>query len=288
MVKYKIHENGWTIMLEDFDFNASTQDDINQIAKLLATNTLVVARNQNLSIKDEVRISKMFKDPQRFYTDNPNSTDVMFRGAEVPESENIALRVTGEKDKDGLTGIAGHDSEMHWHSNDQTTPHRKPLIWLYSVKGSKGSRTSWNNNIMSYEHLTKEQKTLLNPLKLSILKNVSLNDCEPDGEERVDNYCPNLVMENIAGKTGMYFPFLQISGFEGLSSSQNKEIMDWLAPYTTQDKFCYHHDWEDGDVVIGEQWLGIHKRWPFDQIEERLLHRIAFDFPDQDYRNTND
>lgn len=284
MVKYKLHENGWTVMLEDFDFNAATQDDINHIAKMLATNTLVVARNQNLSIKDEVRISKMFKDPQRFYTDNPNSTDVMFRGAEVPESENIALRVTGAKDENGLTGIAGHDSEMHWHSNDQTTPYRKPLIWLYSVEGSKGSRTSWNNNIMSYEQLTNEQKTLLDPLKISILKNVSLNDYEPNGEENVDDYCPNLVMENIAGKKGMYFPFLQISGFEGLTPEQNKEIMDWLAPYTIQDKFCYHHDWEDGDVVIGEQWLGIHKRWPFDQIEERLLHRIAFDFPEQDYK----
>lgn len=288
MVHHKLHENGWTIMLEDFNFSTATQDDINHIARLLATNTLVVARNQHLSIKDEIRVAEMFKDPQRFYTDNPESTDVMFKGAEVPGSENIALRVTGAKDENGLTGIAGHESEMHWHSNDQTTPHRKSLIWLYSVKGSKGSRTSWNNNIMSYEQLSEEQKKLLDPLKLSILKNVSLNDYEPDGADKVDDYCPNLVMENIAGKKGMYFPFLQISGFEELTAEQSKEIMDWLAPYTIQDKFCYHHDWQDGDVVIGEQWLGIHKRWPFDQIEERLLHRIAFEFPEQDYKGTHD
>ena len=288
MIKYKLHNNGWTVMLEDFNFNIATQDDINHIARLLATNTLVVARNQKLSIKDEVRIAEMFKDPQRFYTDDPNSNDLMFKGAEVPESENIALRVTGAKDENGLTGIAGHESEMQWHSNDQTTPHRKPLIWLYSVKGSKGSRTSWNNNVLSYEQLSEDKKSLLNPLKLAILKNVSLNDHEDDGEENVDDYCPNLVMENIAGKRGMYFPFLQISGFIGLSDKENKEIMEWLSEYTIQDKFCYHHDWEDGDVVIGEQWMGIHKRWPFDQIEERLLHRIAFDFPDQDYRSVND
>ena len=285
MVKYNIHENGWTVMLEDFDFSTATQDDINHIARLLASNTLVVARNQNLSIKDEVRISKMFKDPQRFYTEDPDSTDSMFKGAEVPESENIALRVTGAKDKNGLTGIAGHESEMHWHSNDQTTPNRKSLIWLYSVKGSAGSRTSWNNNILSYEQLDEEKKQLLNPLKLTVLQNVSLNDYEVNGDAKIENYCPNLVMENIAGKKGMYFPFLQISGFEGLTAEESKEIMDWLGPYTIQDKFCYHHDWKDGDVVIGEQWLGIHKRWPFDQIEERLLHRIAFEFPEQDYKN---
>jgi alpha-ketoglutarate-dependent taurine dioxygenase len=285
MVNYKLHNNGWTILLEDFNFSNATQDDINCIARLLASNTLVVARNQQLSTKDEVRIAEMFKDPQRFYTDDPNSTDVMFKGAEVPESENIALRVTGAKDENGRTGIAGHETEMHWHSNDQTTPNRKPLIWLYSVKGSKGSRTSWNNNILSYEQLSNDQKRLLDPLKLSILKTVSLNDHEEDGDEEIEDYCPNLVMENISGKKGMYFPFLQISGFEGLSAEESNKIIDWLSEYTIQDKFCYHHDWEDGDVVIGEQWMGIHKRWPFDRIEERLLHRIAFDFPEQDYRN---
>lgn len=285
MVNYKLHENGWTIMLDNFDWKTATQDDINQIAKLLATNTLVVSRGQHLSIQDEVRIAKMFKDPQRFHTENYNSPDRNFRGAEVEGSEKIALRVSAEKDENGLTGIAGHESEMHWHSNDQTTPDRKPLIWLYSVRGSKGSRTTWNNNILSYESLDEGKRTPLEHLKLTLLKEVSLREDEENKPDKIKNYCPNLVMENIAGKRGFYFPFLQISGFEGLSDNESKEIIDWLSEYTTQDKFCYHHDWEDGDIVIGEQWLGIHKRWPFKEIENRLLHRIAFDFPDLDYKS---
>ena len=70
-----------------------------------------------------------------------------------------------------------------------------------------------------------------------------------------------------------------------MPAEQSKEIIDWLSEYTIQEKFCYHHDWEDGDVVITEQWLGIHKRWPFKEIEQRLLHRMAFEFPDQDYKS---
>jgi alpha-ketoglutarate-dependent taurine dioxygenase len=97
-------------------------------------------------------------------------------------------------------------------------------------------------------------------------------------------YCPNLVVENIAGKRGFYFPFLQIYGFNGMTRIESKEIIEWLSEYTIQDKFCYHHDWEDGDLVISEQWLGIHKRWPFKEIEQRLLHRFAFEFPEQDYK----
>ena len=39
-----------------------------------------------------------------------------------------------------------------------------------------------------------------------------------------------------------------------------------------------HHDWEDGDLVISEQWLSIHKRWTFEKMDKRVLHRIAFDY----------
>jgi alpha-ketoglutarate-dependent taurine dioxygenase len=284
MINYKLHENGWTVLAQDFDLKTATQEDINHVARLLATNTIVVFKNQFLSVEDEVRIAKMFKDPQQFHTEIDDSPDANFKGAEVEGSEKMALRVSGKKDAEGRTGIAGHTSEMQWHANDQTTPHRKPLVWLYSVHGSKGSRTTYNNNILSYNSLDEEKRRPLENLKLTILKEVSLREDEEDKPDEIENYCPTLVMENIAGKKGFYFPFLQISGFEELSDEESQHIIEWLSAYTTEDRFCYHHDWDDGDVVIAEQWMGIHKRWPFESIEERLLHRMAFDFPDQDYK----
>ena len=48
--------------------------------------------------------------------------------------------------------------------------------------------------------------------------------------------------------------------------------------HAEQEKYTYHHDWEDGDIVISEQWLSIHKRWPFEDMKNRLLHRIAFGY----------
>lgn len=286
MVNYKLHENGWTVMLDDkFSFKTATQDDINQIAVLLATNTLVVARNQSLTIQDEIRVEKMFKNPQQFYTDDQDGEHSNHRyDADVPESEQYLLRVTGELNEHGLPGIAGHKSEMMWHSNDQTTPDRRPLVWLYGVKGTKGSRTSWNNNIMSYNGLDESLRKPLENLKLVMLADVSLREDQPNGTDIVEGYYPNLVMENIAGKKGFYFPFLQIAGFKDVEKDEGDRIIDWLSKHTIQDQYCYHHDWEDGDVVIAEQWLGIHKRWPFEEIEGRLLHRGTFDFPDQHYK----
>ena len=288
MFNYSLHENGWTILIEDFDLKLATQDDIFHIARLIATNTAVVIRNQNLSIQDEVRIVKMFKDPQTFDTNTEKWST--YKGCEVPESGNLAFRVTGELDEQGRPGLAGEEDELHWHCNDATTPDRKSIVWLYGVRGTAGSKTSWNNNILSYESLDLESRRQLENLTWIPYGDITyyesiFTDLDSSKNPNISNrYSPNLVVENIAGKRGFYFPFYQIYGFNGMTRTESKEIMDWLAPYTIQEKFCYHHEWQDGDLVISEQWLGIHRRWPFKEIKTRLLHRMAFDFPEQDYK----
>jgi taurine dioxygenase len=76
----------------------------------------------------------------------------------------------------------------------------------------------------------------------------------------------------------MFFPFLQIFGFEGYEQEEFESIMQELTDHVLKDEFAYHHDWEDGDIVLSEQWLSIHKRWDFDGMDNRVLHRIAFDY----------
>lgn len=285
MVKYKLHENGWTVMLEDFSFKHATQEDINQVAKLIASNTLVVAKAQHLTIEEEVRVAKMFKDPQCFGPDKLSSWEDHIDGSHVPGSEGYFLRVSGEKDDNGLTGLAGHVSEMVWHCNDPSAEIRKPIVWLSSIKGSKGSRTTYNNNMLSYADLTSDVKEMLKDLHLEVMTESEVNADIVEEDYEISSYYPSVVVENIAGKKGLYFPFLQAVKFKELSEEQSKEIFSWLAPFTVQEKYCYHHDWDDGDVVIAEQNLGIHKRWRFEGIFNRVLHRGAFDFPEQDYKS---
>ena len=54
--------------------------------------------------------------------------------------------------------------------------------------------------------------------------------------------------------------------------------MEKLVEHVLKPEFCYDHHWEDGDVVISEQWLSINKRWAFEQMDKRVLHRIAFNY----------
>jgi taurine dioxygenase len=85
-------------------------------------------------------------------------------------------------------------------------------------------------------------------------------------------------MENDAGLKGLYFPFLQMFGIDGMSDDLFFELIGEVKKHVLKPDFVYHHDWEDGDVVLSEQWLSIHKRWEFEGMPNRILHRIAFDY----------
>jgi taurine dioxygenase len=66
--------------------------------------------------------------------------------------------------------------------------------------------------------------------------------------------------------------------FANRTEKEYKYIMKTLTHHVLEDKYRYDHEWEDGDIVISDQWLSIHKRWAFQGMEERLLHRIASDY----------
>ena len=58
-----------------------------------------------------------------------------------------------------------------------------------------------------------------------------------------------------------------------------KEVHTELVDQILKDEsYAYHHDWVDGQIVLSDQWMSIHKRWQFDRMEERVLHRIALDY----------
>ena len=273
----RIHENGWTVMVEDLDLRDATEAQAQEIGRLLAENTVVVVRGQNLSVKDEVEFCKKIGKLECLETRKDQKG---FDGFIVPGSDYHAWRVTGELDEHGRPGLFGHVSDLDWHANQTANEWRHPIVWLYGVKGTAGSRTSWLNNIVSYQDLPHElQQTYQNIRMINGYKRGSYS--EHDFGKDVDinfHYRPRLVHTNVAGKTGLFFPFLQIHQIDGMTEDESRKFIELLRDHVLQERYMYHHEWQDGDVVISEQWLSIHKRWRFENIATRVLHRICLDF----------
>jgi taurine dioxygenase len=289
VLNYRTHENGWTIIIEDIDLRSSTQDDINEIAKLISTSTCVVIRNQFLTVEEELRIVNMFPNLDRFIDfvggDKDSSMLKDLAADFEKDPDGILVRITGEL-RNGVQGGAGWNEDFVWHCNQPESPSRKPIVWLYGIRGTAGSRTSWTNSILAYKDLADDIKN-----RISGLHSIYGNHQAPKGTQWHDdvryntNWTPSLVHKNIANKIGMYFSPIQIKQFVEITQEESDELKNLLFDHILQEQYVYHHDWKDGDIVLSEQWLGVHKRWAFAHMDKRLLHRAAMDFPNQDYTN---
>jgi alpha-ketoglutarate-dependent taurine dioxygenase len=225
--------------------------------------------------------------PKQSLTPNDESRIVNVIGTALTYSPTLAInntnkiigRVTGAKNKEGKEGLFGHKYDLDWHANQPSNEQRKPLIWLYGAEGTVGSRTSWINNILSYEALDDDFKQEIADIEIYCGYKQGSYSYSDYFKEHVNTNNPiKLVQTNKEGKTGLFFPFLQIFGFKDRSEEYFNDVMKRLTDHVLKPEFCYHHDWQDGDINISEQWLSIHKRWAFEDMDKRVLHRIAFDY----------
>jgi len=268
--------NDWVVEIQDFDIRTATKEQALTIGKYILSNMVVVLKNQDLEPEDEVAFcSKIGK--CQFIID-PTKPKEGQRTEHLAVGHHI-LRVTGEKNEKGEEGLFGHTSALDWHANQASNYERDPLIWLYGVKGTQGSKTSWINNIESYKALPEDLKEEIKDIQITLgYKSGSYSPSKFFVEHHNEDKPFNLVHTNDAGYTGLYFPFLQIFGMKGVEQERYESLMERLKEVVLRPEFRYDHHWEDGDVVISEQWLSIHKRWAFDKMNERVLHRIAFNY----------
>lgn len=274
-MKIRLHENGWTVFVEDFDIKNLTERDAEILTKYLLENTVVVFKNQSLTPNEEVKIASLFGRVENYFDKKFNENFIL------ANTNGLVGRVTGELNEQGLPGVFGHEHELEWHCNHVSDPNRLPLIWLYSERGSLGSRTSYLNNILTYNDLPTDKKIAFEEIRLNVGDTEQFTDyLLEDGVIPPDttHYRPSLVYTNPLGTKGLFFSWNQIHFIEGMSPEAGREFIEELRQFAEQEKYMYHHDWEDGDIVIAEQNLSIHKRWEFKHMDKRVLHRIAFDY----------
>jgi len=310
-MKATLHENGWTVFLTDFDFKTATKEEIDLIGCLVATNTLVIARNQSMTVDEEVEIVQKFGDTEHAVAEpfagmsadkiqkNKNTIERYM----VPGSNGYLYKVSGEENHKGERGLFGHVHELEWHCNQVERKNRKPIVWLRSIRGSVGSKTSWTNHAVAYEKLPLALKKLCQSLTVDYTYNVLHRDNKYENDDirntlstlevhdfgrapmSIPDYTPPLVITNEGGVTGLFFSWLQIQKLNGpgMTVESSKKFIGKLRDTILADeRNLYHHEWQEGDVVISEQWLGIHKRWAFDELNKRVLHRANFNYSNID------
>jgi hypothetical protein len=269
MINYTLHPNGWTVFA-DLDLNTATRNELFELSNLCATYTCVKVRNQQLTTDRELEIIKTFPNPYQLFDRSHNRFD------------QLSLDKEGYIGKVTANAIAGHKEEMLWHNEAPGVRIGSDIAWLYAEQGVSGSVTVWNNTVVAYSDLDLQTKEQIKDLKCIYFGNVnhSIARTEENFKNRKIYDVPlSLVYTNQLGITGVHLSLHQFERFDGMSREQSLEIAEPLFKFITQDKYCYFHEWQDGDVSLSDQWLGVHKRLHFDSMDTRLVHRATFNYP---------
>lgn len=275
MIKYTLHDNGW-VVYPDIDLNTASLIELHDLAILCANYTCVKVRQQNLTVEREVEIVKSFNNPHLLYTPD----HVKFKDYAL-DTEGYICRVTGQV-KNGVTGIAGHKEAMLWHHEQPSERGQSSIAYLYALSGVKGSVTVWNNTIEAFRDLDADTKNKIKDLRVIQFGNVNHAVTRTDenfNKRKVYDKSVPLVITNQANQTGLHLSLHQFERFENMTREESLEIAEPLFKFITQEKYCYNHEWQDGDVSFSDQWLGVHKRLEFSNMQERIVHRATFDYP---------
>lgn len=283
LMKITLHENNWTVTVSNFDFNRATDSEINILGCLVNYYTLVVVKNQKLEVLTEENICKRFGTT----LDQDHGEDVIKNrlGRLLQPGGTMTVRVTGNKNQYGEPGLFGFKRELEWHADNLVIKNRKSITWLYAEKGSKGSVTSYTNHVVAYNNMSNDFKS-----KIKNLKSIYRQRYSPDEQyffKKIyveSDYDAPLVYTNQSGQTGIFFSWPQFYCFTDMTVEDSKIIANQLRDFILSNpNHIYEHHWEDGDVLLANQWLGAHKRHMFEHIDRRILHRIETNFDRIDF-----
>jgi alpha-ketoglutarate-dependent taurine dioxygenase len=299
-----LDKNGWTVIVRDFDISKATKHDIDILGCLVASQTLVIIKGpQNLTIEQEERIAKSFgitvdqlPPSETFYF--PQYHQMVKEGTHpfiIPGS-TIINRVSAQKDDKGRVGLFGNLKVHGWHCNKIGYPGRRGIVWLRGMYGTKGSETWFTNHIAAYQDMPTKLKERLQGLHI-IYKAGAASALQASMEKTVDkvikydgmteaekNYRPPVIHTAKSGITGLSLSWAQFGKFEELSQKKSDILLAEVKDFVLGNpKYMYKFNWEDGDLLLADQWFGVHMRPEFHGMENRLLHRIETDYDHIDF-----
>ena len=207
--------------------------------------------------------------------------DLFMNHKDNPEIFNVS----GEYDSDGKKiGMFG-DGELGWHSNGNSR-HLidKILIGLYCVKGDVNTTLSVCNTSDPFYDLSEDEQEYYRSIKIKLkFKNhtmYSLDDDDPELEFMSKNRGSIRPLVGTHPHTNMeyfYFPYHFICGaWEGKKKVDHEPIIEKLLPKIFKSKYMIHHIFQEGDLLLMDQFTSLHRRTPV--MGPRLLWRVASDY----------
>ncbi|MBK20099.1 MAG: taurine catabolism dioxygenase TauD [Rhodospirillaceae bacterium] len=235
---------------------------------------VIVFRGQKLADIDQVNFAEAFG-PVGDYL-RPNT----LRSGAMKERHRAVMFVSNIVENGEPIGTLP-DGEMMFHTDtgyDQN-PHKATTLYAVEIP-THGGNTIFSNQYKVYDELPERLKTLLKGRNAhhAYEFGVMIKKKEKyDGPEMRTAVHPIFRNHSETGKPAVYVNELMTESIEGLANDESRAILDEIFAMQKEDRFCYEHVWQKGDLVMWDNRCTLHARTDFPRDQRRLLRRVTIE-----------
>jgi taurine dioxygenase len=242
-----------------------TTETVAALREIWTDRGLLVFRNNDLTIEDQIRFAAYFGTPSETNT----RTD--------PDRDPRILLISNIRENGKPIG-ALPDGELQFHSDSAF--HEEPLMatLLYSVEvPSKGGDTLFSNATAAYDHLPA-------PLKEQLEDLTAVNGYDYSTQVKRASYDrssgphaihPVLRTHPETGRKAIYVNRLMTEEICDLPDADSDKLLSDLFGRLEDPDIRYTHVWKTGDLLMWDNRFVQHARTDFPTTERRLLRRIG-------------
>jgi alpha-ketoglutarate-dependent taurine dioxygenase len=158
---------------------------------------------------------------------------------------------------------------------------QKATTLTAKVVAMDGGQTEFASTYAAYEALPEDKRDQLDGLRVvhsfeAAQRGVIKNPTEKQREawRRLPHNEVSLVWERADGRRSMVLG-ATAGHIVGLAEDESRALLDELLAWSTQPRFRYTHQWQEGDLVVWDNTGLLHRALPYSVESQRTLHRTT-------------
>jgi len=236
--------------------------------------SVLVVRDQNLNPHELLAAAKQFGDPLHQH-------NTRFQLEECPEIHYISNQ---DKYEDGRRYIPG--SGYHTDHSNAANPPKATILHAKSLPKTGGD-TQFVNMARAFETLDIDTQKRIKSFKAehvyqsshSSRKLVGLTEKRKAEIEKSVSH-PLIRTHDETARKAIYINPIRIERIIGMDDEEALPLLDYLLEHSIQMTHEYRNRWEEGDFVMWDNRVLLHKANPdYDMKEKRYLYRLMLQGP---------
>jgi taurine dioxygenase len=174
---------------------------------------------------------------------------------------------------------------LNWHTDHYHLPEPGLFTYLHAIEvpPDQGD-TRYANGIAAYEALPDDLKARIDGRRVlhsrarlfrNLFPEATEEEMEAERRKIPDVVHPLVRTHPEIGRRGLYLGGEWGSCIADMEAGEAQALYDQLLQHMIQDRFCYRHRWQAGDVLMSDNRCSLHRASEWDEEHHvRRLHRI--------------